>query len=65
MATTIGMGVKKKIKKEDSEKVNELNAKIAELEKEKTDLIKKVDEKQKENAELSTKIAELEKNANS
>lgn len=65
MATTIGMGAKKKTKKEDSNKVSELNVKIAKLEKENTDLIKKIEEMQKENAELNAKIAELEKPANS
>lgn len=65
MATTIGMGAKKKTKKEESKKVIELNAKIAKLEKENTDLIKKVEEIQKENEELNTKIAEIEKPANS
>lgn len=33
MATTIGMGAKKKTKKEESKRVIELNAKIAEPEK--------------------------------
>lgn len=65
MATTIGMGAKKKTKKEDSKKVIELNAKIAKLEKENTDLIKEVEKTKKENAELNAKIAELEKIANS
>lgn len=65
MATTIGMGAKKKAKKEESKKVIELNAKIAKLEKENADLIKKVEEIQKENEELNAKIAEPEKPANS
>lgn len=51
MATTIGMGAKKKTKKEDNKKVSELNAKITKLEK--------------ENEKLNAKIAELEKPANS
>lgn len=61
MATVIGMGANKKAKKEDNKKVNELNAKIAELEKENIDLIKKIEESQKENEGLNAKIAELEK----
>ncbi len=60
MATTIGMGVKKKEIKSD----DKLKAKIAEIEKENTKLIKKVEETQKENEGLKAKIAEIEKLSN-
>lgn len=61
MATTIGMGAKKKNKKEDNKKVSELNVKVVKLQKEKAELIKEVEELQKEKAELNAKIIELEK----
>ena len=61
MATTVGMGAKKKTKKEDSKKVNELKAKIVELENENTNLIRIIEEAKKEKAKLETKITELEK----
>lgn len=61
MATTVGMGAKKKTKKEDSKKVNELKAKIVELENENTNLIRIIEESKKEKLKLETKIAELEK----
>lgn len=61
MATTVGMGAKKKTKKEDSKKVNELKAKIVELENENTNLIRIIEESKKERLKLETKIAELEK----
>lgn len=62
MATTVGMGAKKKTKKEDSKKVNELKAKILELENENTNLIRIIEESKKEKAKLEIKkIAELEK----
>ena len=65
MATTIGMGAKKKApEKENSKEVKSLKAKIAELEKENTDLIKSVEETKKENEGLKAKIAELEKPSN-
>lgn len=59
MSTRIGMGAKKKEIATD----NKLKVKIAELEKENTDLIKKLGEAQKENESLKVKIAELEKNS--
>lgn len=62
MATKVGMVAKKKENKED--KTKELKAKIAELEKENTQLIKSVEEIQKENEGLKAKIAELEKPSN-
>lgn len=61
MATTVGMGAKKKTKKEDSKKVNELKAKIVELENENTNLIRIIEETKKEKLKLETKITELEK----
>ena len=61
MATTVGMGAKKKTKKEDSKKVNELKAKIVELENENTNLIRIIEEAKKEKLKLETKITELEK----
>lgn len=60
MATIIGMGAKKKEIKSD----DKLKAKIAELEKENTKLIKEVEKTQKENEGLKAKIAELEKPSN-
>ena len=60
MATTIGMGAKKKETKSD----DKLKAKIVELEKENTKLIKEVEKTQKENEGLKAKIAELEKPSN-
>ena len=60
MSTRIGMGVKNKEIATDKG----LKAKIAELEKENTELIKKVEETEKENEGLKAKIAELEKPSN-
>lgn len=64
MATTIGMGAKKKASGKENTEAKNLKAKIAELEKENTDLIKSVEKAKKENEGLKAKIAELEKPSN-
>ena len=55
MATTIGMGAKKKETKSD----DKLKAKIVELEKENTELIKEVEKTQKEVADMLRNFTKL------
>lgn len=64
MSTLVGMGAEKKASGKENKEVKDLKAKIAELEKENTDLIKSVEETKKENEGLKAKIAELEKPSN-
>lgn len=64
MATTIGMGVKKKTSGKEDKEIKKLEAKIAELEKENTNLIKTVENLNKEKEGLEAKVKELEKPSN-